>query len=172
MAKLWGVDIAMKKDIEVSEELYQEGRKAANKEQNELLDRIFGKDKPQYKVGDYVVPTEEHGKHRMHNRKTDRAYILLNFLSYDNVQLANEHGKDDDSGKMAIIHIRPATSEEIKKAQYLPEGTPCFVRENKDYSWKLAYVDGNGNFYKNGKKSGDTYKWNFVHKYSDGLPEE
>jgi hypothetical protein len=44
LADKWAKEIVTKKPIEISEEFYQEMRKACTKEQNELFDQIFGKD--------------------------------------------------------------------------------------------------------------------------------
>lgn len=59
-----------------------------------------------------------------------------------------------------------------KDVNHLPKGTPCFVRSDSSFLWKLSYADGNGNFYFNGKKSGTTTTWPCVHEYSKGLPPE
>ena len=41
----WGKKIVLKQDIDIKEDFYQEMRKACTKEQHELFDRIFGKEK-------------------------------------------------------------------------------------------------------------------------------
>lgn len=42
---LWANKIVLRKEISVSEELIQQGRKDASQAQNEIIDRIFGKEK-------------------------------------------------------------------------------------------------------------------------------
>ena len=42
--------------------------------------------------------------------------------------------------------FRHATEEEIKKGQYIPEGTPCLVRDNNNQPWRFAYSSGDGRF--------------------------
>ena len=44
LALKWATNIVLNQDIEISEEFYQEMRKACTKEQNTLFDEIFGKD--------------------------------------------------------------------------------------------------------------------------------
>ena len=168
LAKLWGADIAMKKDIEVSEELYQECIKDANKEQYELLDKIFGKD-VKYKVGDHVITKGYSSEYDGRVLKITKYTSSTNAFFFEVL----------DSGYYNNVHnsllshiIRHATPEETKKAQYLPEGTPCFVRDAFSDSWKLHYADGNGRFYGTKKMSGMTFNWKQFRKYSDGLPEE
>ncbi len=43
----------LKKEIEITEDFYQEMRKACTKEQNELFDKIFGIESP-YKEGELI----------------------------------------------------------------------------------------------------------------------
>jgi hypothetical protein len=45
LSNMWALKIVLKEQIEVSEELLQQGRKEASQSQKEVIDRIFGKEK-------------------------------------------------------------------------------------------------------------------------------
>lgn len=145
LAKLWGADIAMKKDIDVSEELYQEGRKAANKEQNELLDKIFGSEN-QFKVGDHIIVVE--GCVGFNGTKGQ----VYKVIRVSNEKLFYEEYNSIGTDK---VKVRLATAEEVRKATYLPEGTPCMVSDDK-VDWLLRYASGNNTFFAAGRQSGST----------------
>jgi hypothetical protein len=127
------------------------------------------KSMPEFKVGDWVIvirgastdSEEQNGKCLQIKSINQTGFIL---------EGANHGGIHN--GHICPIECRHATPEEIKKATTIPEGTPCFVRDMSNYAWYLYYADGNGKFYHDGKKSGNTITFNYVHKYSNGLPEE
>jgi len=150
LAKLWGVDIAMKKDIEVSEELYHEGRNAANGTQNKLLDNIFGSD-IKYKVDDWVV-----GWHSCCHPNFNQAWQIQ--------RLSGIYAYSEKGHNTGIANLRMARPDEIKKATALPAGTPCLVRHRAGVEWVLRYADGDGGFYQDGKKSGHSYNWAHFYK--------
>jgi hypothetical protein len=47
-----------------------------------------------------------------------------------------------------------------KDEEFIPDGTPCLVSYTPKAGWTLRYADGNGKFYRDGKKSGDLIAWN------------
>jgi hypothetical protein len=169
----WGKDIVFKKSINISEADYETMRSECTRQQHELFDEIFGKDATQYKVGDWVLTANNaHGWGSYADNINNKILQITAIDRKYNVCPSGKFffGKEMTTGKHII---RLATPEEIKKAQYLPDGTPCFVRLHKDMSWRLAYATGNGGFYINGKKkSNATTSYTHVRKYSDGLPEE
>lgn len=48
----WGVNIVINESVVVTEEFYKEMRKACDREQNQVFDEIFGKDKPEWSLKD------------------------------------------------------------------------------------------------------------------------
>lgn len=54
LAEKWAKEIVLQKEIEITEDFYQEMRKACTKEQNELFDKIFGIESP-YKEGELIL---------------------------------------------------------------------------------------------------------------------
>jgi hypothetical protein len=50
LAEKWATNIVLNKDTEISEEFYQEMRKACTTDQNDLFDEIFGKDEQTIKA--------------------------------------------------------------------------------------------------------------------------
>jgi hypothetical protein len=151
----WGKKIVLKQSIEISDDYYQEMRKACTSEQNQLFDEIFGTDS-KFKVGDWIVPLKPLQKNESHGRG-DRAYQVydVNFLG---ARTYNENGEKDGNGFLYYSQARLATEEEIQKAQYIPEGTPCLVRYYDDDTWKLAYSNGDGKF----KTGIGNHSWKYV----------
>ena len=141
--ELWGKDIVMKKSIGISGTYYQAMRKACTSEQHQLFDEIFDKD-VKFKVGDWIVPLKPLENYQGHGRN-NRAYQIYD-VELLGVRTYNEIGEKDGNGFILFDEIRPATEEEIQKAQYIPKGTPCLVRDNDGLSWKFAYSNGNGTF--------------------------
>jgi len=133
LATKWAKEIVLKESIEISEDDYQEMRKACTSEQNELFYVIFGKDKPKFKIGDWVTWT---------GNTPITAQIIREATHDRDCWVLNE--KTHNSCHQDLI--RPATEEEIQKAQYIPKGTPCLVRDSSDSSWRLAYSNGDGRF--------------------------
>jgi len=143
LSERWGRHIVLKQSIAITEESYQEMRKACTSEQNELFDEIFGKDEPKFKVGDWVM---YEGSFKA------GPYQIKSFRS-DGVAL-------DQNGEVREVksQYRLATEEEIQKAKYIPKGTPCLVRDVDAESWKFAYSSGDGTF----KTSTSNYAWRQV----------
>jgi hypothetical protein len=66
---VWGKKIVLKKPIEIQEHVYQEMRKACTKEQHELFDKIFGKEKEEISLGGIMIKNDyiqlrEGGEHK------------------------------------------------------------------------------------------------------------
>ena len=148
LAKEWGEAIIMNDKINITNDRYQEMRKACTAEQHILFDSIFGKDEPEYKVGDWVIRTKEHGGIHKIGR-----IIQIKKLLCGNSFLAVQ---DKQNTSHMLSSVRLATPEEIKKSQYYPDGTPCLTKGSGLQAWRLRYADGNGRFYCDGKKSGIT----------------
>tara|TARA_R110000868_G_scaffold76573_2_gene220045 strand:- start:670 stop:1551 length:882 start_codon:yes stop_codon:yes gene_type:complete len=173
LAVKWARHIVLGKNIEISEEFYQEMRKACTDEQNVLFDKVFGKDELtcHFKEGEMIYIGV---KPKWWNGKTGGKCpvtctkitfpfigklekILLTdghlSLKIGDYSFAYLYDKTDNK------YIRKATPEEIKKAQCYPDGTACLVRDNTYDGWDFRYADGNGKFYIRGSKSGLTNEW-------------
>jgi hypothetical protein len=66
---MWALKIVLKEQIEVSEELLQQGRKEASQSQKEVIDRIFGKEKEEISLGGIMIKNDyiqlrEGGEHK------------------------------------------------------------------------------------------------------------
>ena len=162
----WGKDIVLKKDINIPSEDYQNMRKACTEAQHKLFDDIFGKDKPQFKIGDWVYIIDAKAGARGAN---DRIGQITNEFSYNGLLSTNEEGININfNSKIWRVsnkaELRLATEEEIKAANVFPDGTPCLVRGGKTDPWILYYADGKGGFYRFGKKSGITTDWKYSMK--------
>lgn len=68
LAKLWGENIVLSKNISITEMFYQDMRKACTKVQHELFDLIFGKEIT-VKKGDWVITTVNTDKNFEYNKK-------------------------------------------------------------------------------------------------------
>ena len=55
LAEKWATNIVLNKNTEVSEEFYQEMRKACTTDQNDLFDEIFGKDEQLISLNDLAI---------------------------------------------------------------------------------------------------------------------
>ena len=55
LAEKWATNIVLNKDTEISEEFYQEMRKACTSDQNTLFDEIFGSDEQLIKISDLEI---------------------------------------------------------------------------------------------------------------------
>lgn len=148
-------DFAFKDEIEVADDFYQEMRKACTSEQHRLFDEIFGAEQ-KFKVGDHVITkgyTDEYDGRVLKIKRIECGRRLY-FDVLDGGYYHSEHnfGFEDT--------VRHATAEEIAKAQYYPEGTPCLVRDSDSHGWNLRYANGEGSFYTVGRKSGYAKKWN------------
>lgn len=144
LSKQWAESIVLKEDIEVHQAFYDVMRSACTSEQHNLFDEIFGTDVPVLKAGDCIV-------------------LLVNpstvwELRDDNKLYSLNWGTGMWQQKPADLKFRHATPEEIRAAQYPPDGTPCWVR-NVTGPWHLRYATGDGKFYKNQNKSGETVEY-------------
>lgn len=146
-------DFAFKDEIEVTEDFYQEMRNACTAEQHELFDEIFGAEQ-KFKVGDWVTVTELIDPPSWVTREDKRTFQITGGIK-DGFYATLGDGMYGLKG----WKMRHATPEEIAKAKYYPEGTPCLVRDFDDDGWNLRYADGNGEFYAVGRKSGNTNTW-------------
>jgi hypothetical protein len=165
LAELWGKSIVLKNTIEIAQPFYKEMRKACTAEQNILFNKIFGKDE-EYKVGDWIIGNclgsndYNYKKHPVKILSIDENYFTYDLYSDINVKPGYYNSKESSKKPLTEI-VRLATPEEIKKAQYYPDGTACLVRDNIHYGWVFRYTNGNGEFYEVSKKSGDTSKWQY-----------
>jgi hypothetical protein len=55
LAEKWATNIVLNKDTEISEEFYQEMRKACTTDQNTLFDEIFGSDEQLINISDLEI---------------------------------------------------------------------------------------------------------------------
>lgn len=157
LAEKWGVTIALELPTEVTEEFYLKMRKACTSEQNQLFDKIFGKDWTP-KEGDWVTCIEgdySGGKAGV-GFKSGLTFKIKNLENTSNGICA--FGARNGNG-VYVNYIREATPEEIKKIDFPPDGTPCLVTSANYYGWNLRYSNGKGAFYDCGKKSGTANKW-------------
>lgn len=154
----WGKDIVLKKDINIPLENYQNMRKACTAEQHKLFDDIFGEDKPNFKIGDWIM---------YDSLFKAGAYQIKSFRNNDVALDQNGDARELSCGK-----YRLATEEEIKAANVFPDGTPCLVRDNLGDNWKFYYANGKGEFYAYGRKSGiNSIPWKYSMKLDmDNLP--
>lgn len=128
LASIWSIHIVLKSSIEITEDDYKEMRDACTDAQHELFDDIFGKD-VKFEVGDWVIAIEGGYPARQVEK-----------VNYNSLYVGR------GNGTYSFDYCRLATEEEITKANAIPEGTPCLVRNNDDSPWKLAYSNGNGKF--------------------------
>jgi hypothetical protein len=142
---IWGHNIVLKQDIEITGKVYQEMRNACTSEQNRIFDEIFGVDH-NFKVGDWVIA--KNGGYKA------RQVVSIN----------NTHVKFIQSDIYTIDYCRLATVEEINAAIGFSDGTPCLVRDTSNSEWRLRYSDGKGEFYVDCKKSGKTLEWRYSRK--------
>jgi len=147
----WGKDIILKRSIEISQEFYDQMRKACTTPQHKLFDEIFDKDKPEYKVGDWVVITDFGEAHKPSSFRFNKPYKLVEDLNYKNGFIVekddnNQYRNGYDNAFKLNMKFRLATPKEIEAAKFPSKGTPCLVRDTNIASWKLAYSNGDGKF--------------------------
>lgn len=158
----WGRDIVLKRDFEITDEDYKKMREACSEAQHKVFDEIFGEDKPQFKVGDWIVPLSPKKPFNGHGRG-NRAYEVYN-IETNLVRVYNDQGLKDGNGGIGFNECRLATDEEIKAANVFPDGTPCLVRDVHNGRWMLAYANGKGYFYNCMGKSGMTFNFKYSMK--------
>jgi hypothetical protein len=158
----WGRKIVLKQDITITEGFYQEMRKNCTEAQHKVFDEIFGEDKPQFKVGDWIVPLSPKKPHIAHGRG-NRAYEVYH-IETSLVRVYNDQGLKDGNGGIRFNECRFATEEEIKAANVFPDGTPCLVRDEHNGRWMFAYANGKGYFYNCMGKSGMTFNFKYSMK--------
>jgi hypothetical protein len=158
----WGKDIVLKRDIEITEEDYQKMRKACTEAQHKVFDDIFGEDKPQFKIGDWIIPLVPKQKYEQHGRG-NKAYEIYD-VDNSGVRTYNEIKEKDGNGYLGFNECRLATEEEIKAANVFPDGTPCLVRDVHNGRWMFAYANGKGGFYNCIEKSGMAYNFEYSMK--------
>jgi hypothetical protein len=142
---LWGKNIVLKQEITISEVSYKEMRNACTDKQDRLFDEIFGKD-IKFKVGDWVCTI---GEDSFVAQIIEQCELYSHLWRLDKMSHFTFHEGN----------LRHATEEEIQKAKYIPEGTPCLVRDCDSQSWRLSYSKGDGRF----KMASDVIiKWKYV----------
>jgi hypothetical protein len=161
----WGRAIVLKKEITIDEFFYQEMRKACTTPQNELFDKIFGKDfKNPYRVGDFLYVVQGGWNcipHKAYKKSLYEGEVdeIVEFDFFENQTMALTK-----TGAVMRIEMEPsafrlATEEEIKKVKFIPKGTPCLVRDSEHYNWIFVYSNGDGEFIgTNNKKSLNDWK--------------
>lgn len=172
LAEKWAITIALKKSINIPDNDYQGMRESCTDVQHKLFDKIFGKDTPEYKVGDWVTLLQNY----FPDRTKTKQIVEINsegWLGFDKIY--RDYSLGLNHYNPSSYFVRLASPEEIKAATVIPKGTPCFVRDSIGCSWRLYYADGNGRFYPYGSKSESKHgstDYKYYHKCSDGLPEE
>jgi len=77
-------------------------------------------------------------------------------------------GKDNEVSKRRYETMRKIFNTEQntvldeifgKDEEFIPDGTPCLVRDGIHAGWALRYADGGGGFYEFGLKKGISMKW-------------
>jgi hypothetical protein len=155
LAKKWGAKIALKQTIIVTEEEYQEMRKACTMEQAEVFDNeIFPI--PKLKVGDWVTTTTEIKEYFCKFKKGETFQIT---------HLHNGYAYYDPHNSVDLNRLRLATPEEIEKATLPKDGTPCWVKSSDYEPWILRYANGEGEFYDFQRKSGPISTWKHVRPF-------
>lgn len=155
----WGKDIVLKKDINIPSENYQNMRNACTEAQHKLFDEIFGEDKPQFKIGDWVY--KHYG---------DKKGLCEQILNVTDVDILTSCGCYV-VGNYFEKYYRLATEEEIKAANVFADGTPCLVRDVHNGRWMLAYANGKGSFYNCIEKKWMAYDFKYSMKLDmDNLP--
>ncbi len=143
LAKKWAIQIVKKEEIEVLKEFYKEMRCACDTNQHKVFDSIFGAEE-KFKKGDWVITTTEADDSLVLHKKGEVFQVmkvgagLVYVRPYDAVE---------------IKRVRLATPEEIEKAQWYPDGTPCLVSGSDKKGWELRYATGEGRFYDYGAKT-------------------
>lgn len=84
----------------------------------------------------------------------------INIVLNKNIEISEEFYKEMRNACTSEQH-KLFDSIFGKDEKYIPEGTPCLV--TMDFSnYSLRYSNGKGEHYNNGKKTGDTFKWDNV----------
>jgi hypothetical protein len=138
LANKWAKDIVLEKQISVDESFYKEMRQACTANQHRVFDEIFGPDIPEFNVGDWVT-TAIPASAGFWKPSVGETFCIA--------RVDNLHYYFNEYDAVDKKRVRAATPEEIIKAASYPKGTPCLVRDFDNEPWKLAYADGNGNFY-------------------------
>ena len=155
LAELWGEDLLLQGEVYISETLYKEGREVCSPRQYSMLDDIFGKDEPTYKIGDWVYIGKE----------TNRWGSVVQITSiYEDHLYANTKINTNDWFHVMNIE-RLATEEEIETAKNVcpyKNGELIFVKSIG--IWTLKYFAGrmrNGEAacYVDQKKEGSILYW-------------
>jgi hypothetical protein len=150
LASKFANNIVLKLDTFISQLFYQEMRSACTEQQHKLFDEIFGPDMPEFKIGDLVVPDNIEPKQVFEVKCISNGFNHIESLNQNNTRCV---------ASVKSCNIRHATPEEIRTAQYPPDGTPCWVREGSE-PWALRYADGKGYFHCDQTKSGLSVRFN------------
>jgi hypothetical protein len=149
----WGEAIVFKRDIEISEDEYRGMRKACTPQQHKLFDGIFGEDKPQFKVGDWVVVFRGVS---LDSKEQDGKCLRIKELEPKGILLEGARHGGIHNGEVYPIECRLATPEEIKKAELftakkgdwvvIVKGCFSDFSENKIYQLDRDFVQGETDF--------------------------
>ena len=114
LAEKWATNIVLNKDTEISEEFYQEMRKACTTDQNDLFDEIFGKDEQLISPNDLAIGEAM----KICDGGSYNGIIISRIWSDDNPRYVNVNntsstwkGYPDFKGKKVKLTI---THEEVK----------------------------------------------------------
>lgn len=162
LADKWATDIVLQNNIVIEEDFYQQMRQACTSVQNKLFDQIFGTD-TKFKVGDWVAKTgPESSKPFSNGTNFTKVIGFANGCSSAWLELEGEFIKNTrykQPNHYNPQYLRLATQDEVNEAMFGPDGTPHLVRDSENQVWSLAYCNGKGEFYVNGNKSGEAWKW-------------
>lgn len=167
LASLWGTNIVLDKDIEITKENYLEMRKACTKQQNELFDTIFGEET----TIDFSI---------LNN--TDIFYLKAVGFKYlfkgkdpfsrkPGVKIYSYYNERVETNKLcdkeAVKELRKATPEEIalycQKVYNIKDGDLVWIKTCHGY--ELRYTNGVVNSigsvqcYSGQRKEGGTITW-------------
>jgi len=172
LADLWSRNLLLTGYVSIEEDFYKEMRKACTEPQNELFDEIFGKDEPQYKVGDCVI-TQGYSDN-YDGKVLQITKISKDVYAYFNV-LGEEKEHKDSNFDINIHILRKATPEEIEKAKNkcpYKDGQYILVRDYDTVFWSVCistgrFIEGRAETYQDLSKE-DKFAW----IYHSPLPKD
>ena len=160
-----GTDI-FSNEVEIEPETIRQAHGAATGKQKEWLDKYLPLAKNPYKVGDWVLTGNASGWSNHPDDINNRVLRIKEAEENSGDHFGNslvyfeQKNRDGKYMRTSFDKIqRLATEEEIKEAQYYPDGTPCLIRNIENSAWGFRYADGKGGFYDGGKKSGVSSIW-------------
>lgn len=158
----WGADLIVNDYTIIDEAFYKKLRESATEELHKLYDNIFGKDKEEYKAGNYVLVDKYFEKY---NNKV----LKISEIKYKEFCYFEEPPQDNDYKEGSNFNIRQivrkATEQEIKEYEQrkrfpYKKGDLIFVRTTLYNSWSLRYFshveDDKVFVFTNQKQQGET----------------